>query len=543
MAPDVVVRRCTLTVRGRGGWGWGADPDRYLALALPAIEQALDRVLGECDLGPDADLHLAEPVRLALGRDGRLTDEAREALVGRIRHAAEVAGRAPPAPGHAPARPAAATEPEPPPPPAEPAAGGVTAVPRLLAEWSRSGRLPGIVAAWPAAVARRWLAAAATAATGPGAVELAGPAVAAIADVVLAPAAPPAPDARAVDRLLVLIGALVAAAGERPIGPATLDRAAARAGATRPAPAGNATGPAAPPEPAASPQDPVPGGPAPGRPPPPPRPSRPSSRRTVPGLPFLVLVQLGRIGYLDAVWAAAAAAGDLRLARLAAAGLAGKVLAPPARGWRRSGPEAEAVALVAGLAAGEADPLARAAAGQAELLLAPLQSALVALYAAGRSSGDEVVVSATGHGVVCGEAAGTLPIAWLADGADPGPVLDQLGRPPSRRDGLFAPLAAELATRLAFPHADLPGLERHLGAAAGTALGSLAQELWGADTADAPLLALDRLEDLEVEARPGRVLEVAVPRGQRWLDLRRVGLLDRWAVPWAAAGHWELVTW
>jgi hypothetical protein len=543
VAPDVVVRRCTLTVRGRGGWGWGTDPERYLALALPAIEQALDRVLGECDLGPDADLHLAEPVRLAWGRDGRLTDEAREALVERIRRAAEAARPAPPAAGQAPAGPA--TEPESEPEPAPPAdadsAGGVTAVPRLLAEWSRSGRLPRIVAAWPAAVARRWLTTAATAATDPDAVELAEPAVAAIADMVLAPAALPAPDARAVDRLLVLIGALAAAAGDRPIGPATLDRAAARAGGVRSPPAGDAGRPAAPPAPAAGAEDTAAGGAAPGRPPP--RPPRPSPRRAVPGLPFLVLVQLGRIGYLDAVWAAAAAAGDPRLARLAAAGLAGKVLPPPARGWRRRGPEDEAVALVAGLAAGEADPLAHAAAGQAELLLPPLQSALVALYAAGHSSGDEVVVSATSHGVVCGEAAGTLPIAWLPDGADPAPVLDQLGRPPSRWGGLFAPLAAELATRLAFPHADLPGLERHLGAAAGTALGSLAQELWGTGTADAPLLALDRLEDLEVEARPGRVLEVAVPRGQRWLDLRRAGLLDRWAVPWAAAGHWELVTW
>jgi hypothetical protein len=76
-----------------------------------------------------------------------------------------------------------------------------------------------------------------------------------------------------------------------------------------------------------------------------------------------------------------------------------------------------------------------------------------------------------------------------------------------------------------------------------TALGSLSQELWGERHADAPQLALDRLADLEVELRLDATIAVAVPRGQRWLDLRRVGLLDRWVVPWAPGGFWDLVTW
>ena len=48
MPADVLVRHCTLTVRGRGGWGWGTDCTSYLAAAIPAIEQALERVLPDC---------------------------------------------------------------------------------------------------------------------------------------------------------------------------------------------------------------------------------------------------------------------------------------------------------------------------------------------------------------------------------------------------------------------------------------------------------------------------------------------------------------
>jgi hypothetical protein len=226
-----------------------------------------------------------------------------------------------------------------------------------------------------------------------------------------------------------------------------------------------------------------------------------------------------------------------------AAGVAGKVLAPPERGWRRSRAEAEAVAVASGVPPGEADSIAHALQTDAELMIPPLESALAALYAAGRSAADEVVVTATADGVVCGEAEGALPIAWLADLGALDPLLDQLGRPPLRHTDLFAPLAHELAARSACPHLEVPSLERHAGAVAGTALGSIAQELWGTGVANAPLLALERFANLEVELRPGDVLAVAIPRGQRWLDLSRAGLLDRWEIPWARGGCWELVSW
>ncbi len=271
-------------------------------------------------------------------------------------------------------------------------------------------------------------------------------------------------------------------------------------------------------------------------------------RRTVaPGLPFLVLVQLGRIGYLDAVAAIGSATGEPLAAQVVAAGLAGKVLPAPQRGWRRDTAELEAVAAASGLPPDDVDALAHALRNEVRVCVPPLESALIALYAAGRAASDEVVVTSTAEGVVFGEPGGSLPIGWLSDRRGLDGALAQLGGPPVRRTDTFATFMSELAARTAFPHLGLTGLERHLGAAVGAALGSIAQELWGVETAgageDAPLLALERLGDLEVELRWDDVLAVAVPRGRRWLDLGRAGLLDQWAVPWAAGGVWELVSW
>jgi hypothetical protein len=269
--------------------------------------------------------------------------------------------------------------------------------------------------------------------------------------------------------------------------------------------------------------------------------------RTVraPGLPFLVLVQLARLGYLDAVWAVAsttAAPGDTCAGLVG--GLAGKALPAPGHGWRREPDEIAAVHAVSGRYGADWDRTVHDLARAADLVEAPLRTALTQLYA--DPSPAEVEITETPYGTVLGERAGALPIAWLADRGELEDTLHQLGDPASRTSSRFGHFAELLQRRRAYPGVDLPGLERHLGAAAGTALGSLAVELWGATT-DAPSRALDRFADLEVEVRTGGDerapdLTVAVPRGRRWLDLGRAGLLDRWPVPWSSTG-WELVSW
>jgi hypothetical protein len=57
------------------------------------------------------------------------------------------------------------------------------------------------------------------------------------------------------------------------------------------------------------------------------------------------------------------------------------------------------------------------------------------------------------------------------------------------------------------------------------------------------VLALERMRDLEAQVTLRDRVTIGVPRGQRWLDLSRAGLLDAWPVPWACGGLWELVTW
>jgi hypothetical protein len=545
MVADVLVRHCTLTVHGRGGWGWGTESSGYVAAALPAIEQALERVLRECDLDPGIDVRVEEPLRLTWRPDGTVPDDVRHVLVEIIRRAAAEAGPVPHRPAvveEAQTESTAAVRTAV--PSAAPASDAGSAVVALLAGWSQSGRLRQIVASWPKRVVTSWLDVIRRAADSPNCVDIGEAAVSAVAELVLAEEKWPVDETREGDRLIVLIGALVAAAGARPVGPATLAHAVGLAhgtnglrewigGAAAETPSLTSVGIRAPEE-----GDDVaaiyPAGAHP----------RELSRRIVaPGLPFLVMVQLSRIGYLEAVVAVAEATGLPEAARLIAAGVAGKVLPPPERGWRRSRSEVDAVAIASGLAPAEIDSTVYATRGDAELMLPPLESALIALCAAGRSAADEVVITTTANGLLCGEADGALPIAWLLDGGRLDPVLDQLGRPPVRHRDLFAPLARELAERPAFPHLEVPALERHLGVVAGAALGSLAQELWGTNTSNAPLLALERFNDLEVELRLDGVLAVAIPRGQRWLDLGRAGLLDRWAVPWANGGYWELVSW
>jgi hypothetical protein len=258
----------------------------------------------------------------------------------------------------------------------------------------------------------------------------------------------------------------------------------------------------------------------------------------LPGLPFLVLVQLARLGYLEPALATLVAC-DAPPAALVAA-VAGACLDPPGRGRRRESFDRTAVGMAAGLEEDEIDDVLGRLAAEEQAVEPGWRSALIELYVAGRSRDDELVVTELGAERLCGEAPGLLPIAWVpAEQLDE--VLDQLGRPVVRVDPLLAPLAEELAPRRALPGLVAPALERQVATVVGSALGSLAVELWGGD-ADA-LTALDRLGDLEVQVTQGERLRIGIPRGQRWLDLQRAGLLEPWWVPGAAGSPWEVGTW
>ena len=513
-APDIHVRRCTVRVRRRGGWSWG-DPAAYVDAVVAAIENALRQAVAEADLPDAADVTLGGAVTLEVTSDRLVTPGSLRVLVDRLRAAATA--------------PAAEIPEVSPVPPIEPDTT-VDTIAATLARWSRSGRLDALTRFWSASAVEAWVSAllAAGSAVGGttglsseavgGTTGLSSEAVGAIAAAVLGDLPDQSDGPDQCMRFLVLAGAVAAALGDYPPDRATLTHIARHAGLP---PELAATSPSHEPSP-------LPAlttrGPA-----------------VVSALPFLILVQLYRLGYVEPATAALLAAGVRTPAASFAAAVAGKVVDPPERGWRRKPDEHLAIELVSGLTSEQVDAAATRWADQSEVLLAPLRSALVELYADGRSRHEEVIRTRVGDDVIYGEALGLLPISWTGSPGQAAGVLAQLGDPPVRDSDVLAPLVETIGPRRGLPGYDTPELERLLGAVVGTALGSLAQELWGED-ADA-VVALERLWDLEAQVTVRDRVTVAVPRGQRWLDLRRAGLLATWPAPWAPGGLWELMTW
>lgn len=510
---DVRVERCSLTIRRRRGWSWGAGPVPHLQAALTRIEAVLAEAALEAGVEPDEHLLLEQPVRLELAADaGAATTRASVRALADLLRTARSAQRA--------AAPldAAPDVPE----PLADAGVGVAgsgagepaavadALGRTLGRWSRSGRLASDVRAWPDRVVHAWLAAiegcarpAAASLSAPP--ELAPDVIARIAAALLgdAPSAG-APPRAAAERALVLLAALAATLGDRVPGEATQAAALECAGAVAPEVAPRASAAGAGREVAAR----ATGGSIP-------------AEITGPALPWLVLAELTRIGYADALAATAEAAGLPRGAGILAVALA-----------RKLGCEDDVAAVISGGPAELVGDGLDALAAHAGDIVAPLGSWLLTAYAEGRSAGDEVVVS----GGICGEARGLLPIAWTAGAGELDAVLAALGRPPVRQGDDFLPLARALAAGSGLPDA----LERHLGAAAGTGLGLLALDLWRGTS----LLALERLGDLQARIRSGDDgVQVAIPRGQRWLDLQAAGRLDAVTIPWLPGGRMELRTW
>ena len=587
--PEVEIERCTLTVH-QVGWSAGPAPAELLERVLPGLEQAITAALAQAGLEDASSGVVLGAVELRLGPDSTPEPDGLAALSRALRdrllpdpgsvHAAGSSGP-PGSPGPAESLGSSGSSDLVPDPTSSLASDRVTAqllsghsiegvrgiaviVARMLARWSRSGRLPVMAGAWPPSVAAAWLTVLESAA-GPAPPEavITAQAIAQIADAVLSPLR----EAAAPVRELVLLGAVLASAGDRPLDLATLTdvRRAAGRGA-RGAPAGGEPGGGRP-DPArakafsgertgdVTPADGVTRRDSPG-----PAPqaqgaghlgAEPAVVRApvvVPALPFVVLIQLHRIGYLDGLVAAAATLDPpeegLDGAAALAAALGALCLPPPGpRGERTPGETAAVLAVLAGRPAHRLDAVTDRLHHEPDLL-GPLSSALTGCYADGPAPGEPLVLSEEAGGWLLGERAGALPIAWTGKRAALDPVLRHLGQPETEAGDTFSAFAAEFTERRAFPLLPPNDLERHLAAAAGTGLGALATGLWPELTGDLPLQALARLGDLEAQAETSADgLTVRLPRGRRWLDLQRAGLLGAWPVPWAPGARWELGTW
>ena len=306
-------------------------------------------------------------------------------------------------------------------------------------------------------------------------------------------------------------------------------------------------------------------------------------------LPFLLLNPLAGVGYWSALGAALEAGklgGD---APLFAASLAFKVLAPPARSWRREGTAAIAAAF-AGLATID-EPALGALARRCEASCSFLDAALLRGAVNGFRDGDPIVLCRAADTWLLAETAGAAPFACVSRIEDLVPALRQFPSPlvvtdepsalgtlddegfrflafvrprfPCRavplphartcwtndpHDGM-ARLASRLielpdavrltwtaiaADRPSSPLATHRALDHSLSLAAATALGSIATRLWRERETCDPRLALERFHDLSAVVHfDDREIRVRLPLGRRFTDLRDHGVLDTVrGLPW-----------
>lgn len=137
-------------------------------------------------------------------------------------------------------------------------------------------------------------------------------------------------------------------------------------------------------------------------------------------LPFLLLGPLSQIGYLDTLAATLETANLTAESALFAAALAGKVLPPPERGWRRDPEDLAVIAAFAGL---EAPPPGDALAEFARKItghLTPLDSLVSYTLVKGHNPGAAMMLHQTraangGTGILLVELEGLFPVAWARD--------------------------------------------------------------------------------------------------------------------------------
>jgi hypothetical protein len=553
--PEIVVRRCTVSVARRGGWSWGPDPQ-----ALPRrVVEALPGLLAErfaAELAGDADLEITEPVTVEVVIS---LDELVDGLdTGSIRYAGSppvAAYPVEPAPaGYAEAGPDAG-DPDPPParrtPPealaelagrlAERGPGRLTERPRALLlglgvhpdGQPTGGREPdhpeGAPAPSPDPADRAAEPTAPYARTGdPASTDPAVTRAARVSGEVEVRSALPFLAAAALARigLLDAVGPALAQAG--------LDPTGAGGDSARVLPAeGRATD-----------------GPT-------------TDGRTTDGL-----------------------ATD---AQLFAAALAYKVLTPPRRGWLRTDADRADAAAFAGLAGDVPEAALSGLARRAPGGLPALTGLLGLSVCAGHEPGRPLVLTQPapecGGGLLLVEPDGLFPVAWVDEAEELLPYWAACDHPPVLLAGrtvaagndrpAVGPVAVrhtralvdadvplvsdtapsrgerwhrlagagpavdltlltarldemvtELTRRRAVPLATGPAVERALTVTAGIALGTIAWLLWRHREPADPQLALARLGDLGGVVRYDRdAVRLRLPLGRRHTDLLEHGLL------------------
>lgn len=549
MTGDVRIGRCSVRIRRRGGWSWGPDPQALVGQALAAVEAAVLQAMESRDVPADRDVVVPGPLAVRLHGDLRAQPDAVTAIAEAITRAVNGSGMAGQDTGGG--TPTVAAPSEPPAPASAPTARRVTAplLTLVLARWLRTGRLATLLAGWSDASVAAWARAVGEEAPQDDAVTVTPDAVARMASAIFDDGGSVAAARDAPRAYLLLVAAVAAAHDDRPPGRATqaaLHREVEHRHGARPAPIMTLSSePAGDRAPVPSPDDAVA---VPRRRAAPPAPVP----QVLPALPLLVVAQLARLDYLDVAAAALGAAGLHEHPGVLGAALAAKVLPPPERGWRRHPAEHGAMAVAAGSPSIVAPDAFADLARLAGVVLDPLRSALETAYALGRAAGEPVTVVPAGGAHLVTEAAGGLPIAWPADPAELTALLALLGNPSTDTSGAAdaEALAAALQARSSLRPPGAPtspheaALERHLGVAAGTALGLLAADLWGEREDTTPLLALERLTGLESHVTVSdRDVVVRLPLGQRWLDLRRGGALRDAQVPWLPGRTLRFTSW
>ncbi len=154
------------------------------------------------------------------------------------------------------------------------------------------------------------------------------------------------------------------------------------------------------------------------------------TRRIASALPFLLLGPLSRVGYLKALAATMEAANALEATPLFAAALAYKVLAPPARGWRREPGSVEAASTFGLLSQPASEQALVKLARNLPEHLSPLDAALSGALISGHKREQPLLLLRTDSNAESGfllvDVEGTFPIQWAASVAELRQVLIQL---------------------------------------------------------------------------------------------------------------------